>query len=56
MSKVKHGHHLFQLIKELSKSEKRYIKLNLTQHQKEDNNMLTLFDAIERQEVYNEKK
>ena len=46
---------LHQLIRSLSKSEKRYFKIYANQHAKSaDNNCVRLFDAIERQEEYNE--
>lgn len=45
---------LFKLIKSLSKSEKRYFRL-FAQHHKNDNNFLLLFDAIDKQAVYNEE-
>ena len=48
---------LYQLIKSLTKSEKRYFKIYSAQHtKKESNNYILLFDAIDRQEVYNEEK
>jgi hypothetical protein len=46
---------LFQLIKSLSKSEKRYFKL-YSSLQSGDKNYLKLFDAIEKQKNFNEKK
>lgn len=46
---------LFELIKSLTKTEKRYIRLNFTIH-KGDKNYLKLFDAIEKQGEYNEAK
>ncbi|HMS64462.1 MAG TPA: hypothetical protein PKD83_04315 [Ignavibacteria bacterium] len=47
---------LFQLIKSLDQSEKRYFKIFATMHIKgEDNNKyVKLFDAIDSQETYNE--
>jgi hypothetical protein len=46
---------LHQLIRSLSKSEKRYFKIYASQHIKSsDNNCIRLFDAIERQEEYDE--
>jgi|GEM_PF-2399584 len=48
---------LFLLIRSLSKSEKAYIRKSAEQHViGEKNNYLRLFDAIERQETYDEKK
>lgn len=44
---------LFVLIKSLSRSEKRHFKLYST-HSKDDANYIRLFDAIDKQEVYNE--
>ena len=48
---------LFELIKSLTKSEKRYFKVYSAQQTKNNsNNYILLFDAIDRQEVYNEEK
>lgn len=48
---------LFRLIKSMSKTEKSYFKKFAERHViGEQNNYLKLFDAIERQEVYDEKK
>ncbi|MEO5781839.1 MAG: hypothetical protein ABIQ07_01125 [Ginsengibacter sp.] len=44
----------YELIKSLTKSEKRYFKL-YTQFQQGDKSYLKLFDIIERQNTYNEK-
>ncbi len=44
---------LFELIKSLSKSEKRYFKIFTAVH-KEGNNYVMLFDAIQTQEEYDE--
>ncbi len=44
---------LFQLMKSLSKSEKRYLKLGLTGKETEH---LRLFDAIQQQDFYDEEK
>jgi|GEM_PF-5579539 len=54
----KHGSNdLFRLIKSLSKTEKAYFKKFAERHViGERNNYLKLFDAIDRQEVYDEKK
>ena len=47
--------HLHQLIKSLSKAEKRYFKIYSKRHTIGDkNNYLLLFDAIEKQTDYNE--
>jgi hypothetical protein len=49
--------HLFHLIKSLTKTEKVYFKKFSELHVLgEKNNYLKLFDAIDRQEVYDEKK
>ncbi|MGL5830525.1 MAG: hypothetical protein ACRCZE_00055 [Candidatus Altimarinota bacterium] len=45
---------LFKLIKSLSKSEKRYIKISV-KSTREDNNYLELFDFIDKQATYDEK-
>ncbi len=46
---------LFQLIKAMSKSEKRYFKLYASRHTiGEQNNYVTLFNVIEKQEMYDE--
>ena len=48
--------HLFQLIKSLNMSEKRYFKLNaLRNNAKEQNVSIKLFDAIDDQRIYDEK-
>lgn len=46
--------HLFDLIKSLNKSEKRYFKL-FTGLQEGNKNYLDLFNAVEKQDVYDEK-
>jgi hypothetical protein len=46
---------LFELIKSLSKNEKRYFRL-FASMQKGSKNYISLFDAIDRQETYDEKK
>ena len=52
---MKRSEHLFQLIKSLSKSEKRSFKLFANRHTIGDkNNYIELFDAIEKQIVYDE--
>ncbi|MCK6650719.1 MAG: hypothetical protein L6Q66_13770, partial [Bacteroidia bacterium] len=49
--------HLFKLIKSLSKSEKGYFKKFANFHvRNEQNNYTKIFDAIDLQEEYNEKK
>ncbi|HKR05020.1 MAG TPA: hypothetical protein VJY62_10320 [Bacteroidia bacterium] len=49
--------HLFRLIKSLTKAEKRYFKLFASRHTiGEKNDNLILFEAIDSQEVYDEKK
>lgn len=49
--------HLFSLIKSLSMSEKRHFKLFSSMHVKsEKNNYVRLFDAIEKQDVYDESQ
>ena len=54
-TKVKEG--LFELIKSLSKSEKRYFKLISSRHTiGDENNYVRLFDFIDKQDVYNEKQ
>lgn len=48
--------HIHQLIKSLSKAEKRYFKLYSTRHTIGDkNNYMLIFDAIEKQTTYNEE-
>ncbi|MBK8983886.1 MAG: hypothetical protein IPM38_16600 [Ignavibacteria bacterium] len=49
---------LFQLIKSLEQSEKRYFKIFASMHVKdaESNNYFKLFDAIDRQEIYDESE
>ncbi len=46
---------LFQLIKSLKKSEKRYFKIYAQSFVKEESMYVKLFDAIDKQEEYNEK-
>lgn len=56
MSKV-NSEHLFNLIKMLSKGEKRFFKLYAARlNSKADKKFITLFNAIEKQKTYNEKK
>lgn len=53
---MKRSEHLFQLIKSLSKSEKRSFKLYANRHTIGDkNNYIQLFDAIDKQEKHDEK-
>lgn len=53
-TKVKES--LFELIRSLSKSEKRYFKLLASRHTiGVENNYVRLFDAIDRQEIYDEE-
>jgi len=48
---------LFELIKSMSKSEKRYFKILSSRHTiGEENNYITLFDYIEQQPAYNEEE
>ncbi len=48
---------IYELVKSLSKAEKRYFKIFATQHTKgSNNNYILLFDAIARQDQYNEGK
>ncbi|MBL4861660.1 MAG: hypothetical protein JKY09_01395, partial [Crocinitomicaceae bacterium] len=48
---------LFDLIKSMSKSEKRYFKLMSSRHTiGEENNYVRIFDAIDRQGLYDERK
>ena len=47
---------LFDLVKSMTMSEKRYFKINSLKHVIGDSNdYIQLFDAIEKQDVYNEK-
>src|ERR1051326_5972973 len=46
---------LFELIKSLSKTEKRYFNLFVSRHSANDNNCLKLFKFIEKQKDYDEK-
>ncbi len=45
----------FNLIKSLTKTEKRYFRLNTSVHGKTPPNYLRLFDAIDRQSIYDEQ-
>ncbi len=52
---MKRKDHLFQLIKSLTKSEKRFFKIYSSRHViGKENNYVKLFDAIEKQKVYDE--
>ncbi len=54
---MKPSEELHQLIKNLSMSEKRYFKIHSSRHViAGENNYIRLFDAIEKQEEYNEQK
>lgn len=46
---------VFQLIKSLNRAEKRYFKLHVGKHGAEKNNHQELFDAIDRQDQYDEE-
>lgn len=47
---------LFDLIKSMSKSEKRYFKLMSSRHTiGEENNYVRIFDHLDKQEIYNEE-
>ncbi len=53
---MKRNDNLFRLIKSLSKSEKRFFKIYSTRHVIGDQNKyVQLFDAIDKQKIYNEK-
>ena len=45
---------LFQLIKSLEKGEKRYFKLNVRRSDGEDLKIVTLFDALDKMDTYDE--
>lgn len=54
---MKRNDSLFQLIKSLTKSEKRFFKIYSLRHViGEENNYIQLFDAIDRQTNYNEEQ
>ena len=54
---MKANNHLYQLIKSLDKAEKRYFKMYASQHLKNNSsNYILLFDAIDRQKLYDEGK
>ncbi len=53
----KSSNHLFELIKSLNKSEKRYFKLYSSRHTiGEKNNYISLFDYIDKLDIYDETK
>lgn len=47
---------LFELIQSMSKSEKRYFKLNSSTHSDKENSYVKMFDVINTQKNYNEKE
>lgn len=52
----KKSNHLYELIKSLNKSEKRYFKLYSSRHTiGEQNNYISLFDYIEKMDIYEEE-
>lgn len=54
---TKVNHALFDLVKSMTKSEKRYFKLLSSRHTiGEENNYIRLFDYLEKQEAYDEEK
>jgi len=54
---MKSSDDLFKLVKSLTKSEKRYFKLSVSKYSSaEESNYLTLFDAIDSQQEYDEEK
>lgn len=54
---MKASDNLFQLIKSLTPSEKRYFKIFSAKHViGDENNYIRLFEAIESQEIYNERE
>jgi len=46
---------LFELIQSMSKSEKRYFKLNSSTHSDKENSYVKMFDVVNAQKKYNEK-
>ncbi len=54
----KYSSHLYELIKSLSKAEKRYFKVYVARHTSSDsqNNAQILFDSIDKQKEYDEEK
>ena len=55
MQKQKRQEHLFQLIKSLSKSEKRSFKIYAQRQERTHHHSVELFDLIEKQDVYDEQ-
>ncbi|MEO1628163.1 MAG: hypothetical protein AAFV25_23645, partial [Bacteroidota bacterium] len=54
---MKSNNNLHRLIRSLNKAEKRHFKMMISQHVKKDSsNYVLLFDAIDRQEEYDESK
>lgn len=54
---TKSSESIFELIRSLTKSEKRYFKLHASRHTiGEENNYVTLFDYIDKQAAYDEAK
>lgn len=53
---MKNKNLLFELIKSLTKSEKRYFKIYSSLNSSKKKNSLLLFEAIDKQEKYDEKK
>lgn len=54
---TKSSESIFELIRSLTKSEKRYFKLHASRHTiGEENNYVTLFDYIDKQATYDEAK
>ena len=53
---MKNTEAVHQLIRTLSKAEKRHFKMTAARYSKNQNNYILLFDAIEQQEVYDEAK
>jgi len=47
---------LFQLVRSLDKSEKRYFRLWVSKYERGTKNYLLLFDALEKMRVYDEKR
>ena len=52
---MKSSSELFELIHSLNKTEKRYFKLHVAKYNYAESNYLKLFDALDRQEAYDEK-
>ncbi len=53
---MKNTEAVHQLIRTLSKAEKRHFKMTASRYSKNKNNYILLFDAIDQQEEYNESK